>query len=227
MLSCIHCFLRLTFRNLKSRQGRKVIGIFGSLIWSKTQIELIFNACGEFRWNPEGPVGQIHSLHLHVSASGIFPDLLRSVQVLKRQWGAESNGKLPHVFIPRKTARVFSGRPAFGQSCNLGSCVWVKNLPLGRILRWWWWWWWWWWWSRDERWAGRVAHVEKSRNTHRILLGRPDRKWPLGWPRRKGEDNVKMNLREADYDAGDWIGLAQDRVQWRAYVIAVMDLRVP
>ena len=58
-----------------STWGRRVIGISVSLIWSKTLMELIFNPCGEFRWNPEGPVSQIHSPHLHVGAHGIFSDL--------------------------------------------------------------------------------------------------------------------------------------------------------
>ena len=59
--------------------GRRVIGIFGSLNWSKTLMELIFNPCGEFRRSPEGPVSQIHSPHLLVGAPGIFSDLLRRV----------------------------------------------------------------------------------------------------------------------------------------------------
>ena len=88
---------------LKYREPR-VIDISGSLIWSKTLIELIFNPCGEFRWSPEDPVSQTHSPHLLVDAPGIFSDLLRFVQMLKREWGAESNGKLPHQFIPGKTA---------------------------------------------------------------------------------------------------------------------------
>ena len=84
--------------------GRRMIGISGSLIRSKTLMELLFNPCVEFRWSPEGPVSQIHSPHIHIDAPGIFSDLLRSVQVLKRDWGAESNGKLPHLFILSKTA---------------------------------------------------------------------------------------------------------------------------
>ena len=80
--------------------GWRLIGISGSLIWSKTLMELMFNSCGEFRWIPEGPVSQIHSPHLLVGVPGIFSDLLRSVQMLKREWGAESNGKLPHVLNP-------------------------------------------------------------------------------------------------------------------------------
>ena len=75
--------------------GRRLIGISGSLIWSKTLMELMFSPCGKFRWSPEGPVSQIHSPHLLVGAPC---DLFRSfkvVQMLKREWGAESNGKLP------------------------------------------------------------------------------------------------------------------------------------
>ena len=83
--------------------GQRVIKISGSLIWSKTLIEQIFNPCGEFRWSPKGPVSHTHSPHLHVGAPGIFSDLSRSLQMLKRVWGAESNGKLPHLFIPSKT----------------------------------------------------------------------------------------------------------------------------
>ena len=52
-------------------------------------------------------------------------------------------------------------------------------------------------------------------------------KRPLGRPRRRWEDNIKMDLREVDYDPGDWTTLAEDRDQWRAYVKAVMNLWVP
>ena len=69
-----------------------MIEISRFLIWSKTLMELIFNTCGEFRKSLEGPVSQIHSPC--ADASGIFSDLLRSVQMLKREWGAESKGKL-------------------------------------------------------------------------------------------------------------------------------------
>ena len=82
-------------------------------------MELIFNFCGEFRRGPESPVSQIHSHHLYVGAPGIFSDLLRSVQMLKREWGAESDGKLPNQFIPTKTVTLI---PEFA----------VEDLPLDR-----------------------------------------------------------------------------------------------
>ena len=72
----------------------------------KTLMELMFNPCDEFLWSLEGPVSQFHSPHLLVGAPGIFSDLLRYVQMLKREWGAESKGKLPHIFIPSKTTAL-------------------------------------------------------------------------------------------------------------------------
>ncbi|KAJ4446943.1 hypothetical protein ANN_13645 [Periplaneta americana] len=77
------------------------------------------------------------------------------------------------------------------------------------------------------RWAGHVARMGESRNAYRVLVGRPEGKRPLGRPRRRWEDNIKMDLREVGYDDRDWINLAQDRDQWRAYVRAAMNLRVP
>ncbi|KAJ4450176.1 hypothetical protein ANN_01583 [Periplaneta americana] len=65
----------------------------------------------------------------------------------------------------------------------------------------------------------------ESRNAYRVLVGRPEGKRPLGRPRRRWEDNIKMDLREVGYDGRDWINLAQDRDQWRACVRAAMNLR--
>jgi hypothetical protein len=60
-----------------------------------------------------------------------------------------------------------------------------------------------------------------------VLVGRPEGKRPLGRPRRRWEDNIKMDLREIWIDGANWIHLAQDRVQWRACINTVMNLRVP
>ncbi|KAJ4431235.1 hypothetical protein ANN_19832, partial [Periplaneta americana] len=72
-----------------------------------------------------------------------------------------------------------------------------------------------------------VARMGESRNAYRVLVGRPEGKRPLGRPRRRWEDNIKMDLREVGCDDRDWINLAQDRDRWRAYVRAAMKLRVP
>ncbi|KAJ4436886.1 hypothetical protein ANN_17018 [Periplaneta americana] len=79
---------------------------------------------------------------------------------------------------------------------------------------------------RRLRWAGHVARMGESRNAYRVLVGRPEGKRPLGRPRRRWEDNIKMDLREVRYDDRDWINLAQDRDQWRAYARAAMNLRI-
>jgi hypothetical protein len=67
----------------------------------------------------------------------------------------------------------------------------------------------------------------EGRGVYRVLVGRPECNKPLGRPRRSWEDNIKMDLREIRIDEANWIQLAQDRVQWRACVNTVMNLRVP
>ncbi|KAJ4446855.1 hypothetical protein ANN_13555 [Periplaneta americana] len=80
--------------------------------------------------------------------------------------------------------------------------------------------------SRRLIWGGHVAHMGESRNAYRVLVGRPEGKRPLGRPRRRWEVNIKMDLREVGYDDREWINLAQDRDQCRAYVRAAMNFRV-
>jgi hypothetical protein len=81
--------------------------------------------------------------------------------------------------------------------------------------------------SRRMRWAGHVALMGERRGVYRVLVGRPEGKRPLERPRRKWEDNIKMDLGEIGIDGANWIHLAQDSVQWRACVNTVMNLRVP
>jgi hypothetical protein len=66
--------------------------------------------------------------------------------------------------------------------------------------------------SRRMRWAGHVARMEEGRGVYRVLVGRPEDKRPLGRPKRRWEDNIKMNLRETGIDGANWIRLAKDRV---------------
>jgi hypothetical protein len=66
----------------------------------------------------------------------------------------------------------------------------------------------------------------EGRGVYRVLVGRPEGKRPQGRPRRMWEDNIKMDFREIGLDGTNWIQLAQDRVQWRAFVNTVMNLRV-
>jgi hypothetical protein len=81
--------------------------------------------------------------------------------------------------------------------------------------------------SRKMRWAGHAARMGKGRSVYRVLVGMPKSKRPLERPRRRYEDNIKLDLRERGIDEEIWIQLAQDRVQWRDFESIVMNLRVP
>ena len=81
--------------------------------------------------------------------------------------------------------------------------------------------------SRRMRWAGRVARMGEGRDVHRVLVGKPEGKRPLGRPRLRWENNIKMDLQEVGRRCGTWMELAQDRDRWRALVSTVRNLRVP
>jgi hypothetical protein len=74
--------------------------------------------------------------------------------------------------------------------------------------------------------AGHVARMGERRNAYRILVGNPEGKRPLGRPRRRWVNNIKMDLRQIGFDGMDWINVAQDRDQWRALVNTVMNFPV-
>jgi len=75
--------------------------------------------------------------------------------------------------------------------------------------------------------AGHVARMGENRGVHRVFLGKPEGKRPLGRPRRRWEDNIKIDLQKVGGGCGDWMELAQDRDGWRALVGKVRYLRVP
>jgi len=81
--------------------------------------------------------------------------------------------------------------------------------------------------SRRMRWGGYVARMGEERGVHRVLVGKPEGWRPLGRPRRRWVDNIRMDLQEVGCGYMDWIGLAQYRDRWRTLVSAVMNLRVP
>jgi hypothetical protein len=81
--------------------------------------------------------------------------------------------------------------------------------------------------SRRMRWAGHMARMGDRGNVYRLLVGKPEGKRPLGRPRRRWIDNIKMDLLEIGLNVVDRIGLTQDRYRWRALVNTVMNLRIP
>ena len=72
-----------------------------------------------------------------------------------------------------------------------------------------------------------MGRMEEGRDVHRILVGKPEGKRPLGRSRHRWEDNINMDLQEVGGGCGDWMELAQDRDRWRALVSTVRNLRVP
>ena len=135
--SCYYSFHKVLWSSVLSKKlkvntniqplEQRVIGISGSLIWSKTLMELIFIPCGEFRWSPEGPVSQIHSPHLHVGAPGIFSDLLRSVQMLKREEVRKATGRYRTCSTPVKLQPWFL-------SLQWKICPWAETLMMMMIM---------------------------------------------------------------------------------------------
>jgi hypothetical protein len=91
-----------------------------------------------------------------------------------------------------------------------------SSLNLVRVMK-----------SKRMRWAGHVACMWEGRGVYRFLVGRPKGKRPLGRPRHRWEDNIKMDLRDIGIDGVNWIQLALDRVQWWAFMNMVMNHWVP
>ena len=81
--------------------------------------------------------------------------------------------------------------------------------------------------SRRVRWAGHLAHMGEGRGVHKVLVGKPEGKIPLGRQRHRWEYNIKMDLQEVERGCGEWMELAQDRDSWRALVSMVMNFQVP
>jgi hypothetical protein len=81
--------------------------------------------------------------------------------------------------------------------------------------------------ARRMRWAGLATRMGERRNTYRLLVEKPEGRRPLGRPRRRWLDNIRMDLVEVGWGDVNWIGLAEDRDSWRVLVNSVLNLWVP
>jgi len=130
----------------------------------------------------------------------------------KRRLRVFENRVLRKVFAPKRDEVTREWRKLHNKELND-----LYPLPnIVRVVK-----------SRRIRWAGHVARMGEDRVVHRVLVGKPEGKRPLGRPRRRWEDNIQIDLQEAGGVRGDWMELAQDRDSWRALVGTVRDFRVP
>jgi hypothetical protein len=121
------------------------------------------------------------------------------------------NRVLRRVFVPKRDEVTGEWRKLHNEELNG-----LYSLPnIVRVVK-----------SIRLRWAGRVARMGEGRDVYRVLVGKPEGKRPLRRPRRRWEDNVRMDLQEVGCGCEDWIGPAQDRDRWWALVSAVRNLRV-
>jgi len=119
---------------------------------------------------------------------------------------------LRRVFGPRRDEITGEWRRLHNEELND-----LYSSPnIVRVIKW-----------RRMRWAGHVARMGEEREVYRLLVGKLEGRRPLGRPRRRWVDNVRMDLQEVGFGYMDWIVLAQDRDSWRTLVSAVMNLRVP
>ena len=122
------------------------------------------------------------------------------------------NMVLRRIFGPRRDEVTGEWRRLHNEELNDLYC----SPGIVRVTKW-----------RRMRWAGHVARMGEERGVYRVLVGKPEGRRPLGRPRRRWVDNIRMDLQEVRCGYMDWIGLAQDRDRWRTVVSAVMNLRVP
>jgi hypothetical protein len=122
------------------------------------------------------------------------------------------NMVLRRIFYPRRDEVTMEWRRLPNEELND-----LYSTPnIVRVIKW-----------RRIRWAGHVARMGEEKGVYRILVGKPEGRRPLGRPRRRWVNNIRMGIHDVGCGYMEWIGLAQDRDTWRTLVSAVINLRVP
>jgi hypothetical protein len=122
------------------------------------------------------------------------------------------NRVLRRVFGPKRGEVTGEWRKLYNEELND-----LYSLPnIVRVVK-----------TRRMGWAGHVARMGEDRGVYKLLVGKPEEKRPLVKPRRRWEDNIKMDLQEVGEGRGDWMELAEDRDRWLALVGMVRKFRVP
>jgi hypothetical protein len=137
---------------------------------------------------------------------------LETQSVEERRLKAFENRVLRRLFGPKRDEVTGEWRKLHNEELND-----LYSLPnIVRVVK-----------SRRMRWAGQVARMGEGRVLHRILVGKPEGRRPLGRPRLRWDDDIKMDLEEVGVCCGDWMERAQDRDRWWALVVTVMNFGVP
>jgi hypothetical protein len=126
--------------------------------------------------------------------------------------GVCENRVLKRIFVPKRDEVTGEWRKLHNEELNDP----YRSPNIVRVIK-----------SRRMRWARHVARMGESRGVYRVLVRKPERKRPFGRPRRRWDDNIKMDVEEMECGGMDWILLAQDRDRWRALLSAEMNLWVP
>jgi hypothetical protein len=147
-------------------------------------------------------------LHVVLYGCGTWSLTFREERWLK----VFENRVLRRIFMPKRDEVTGEWRKLHNEKLNDLYC----SPNTVRVIK-----------SRRMRWAGHVARMGERRGVYRVLMGKPEGKRPLGRPRRRWEDNIKMYFQEVGFRGMDWIELAQDKDRWWAFLTAVMNLRVP
>jgi hypothetical protein len=122
------------------------------------------------------------------------------------------NRVLGRIFVPKRDKVTGEWRKLHNEELNN-----LYSSPnIVRVIK-----------SRRIRLAGHVARMGEGKGVYRVLVERPEGRRPLGRPRCRWEDNIRMDLWKVGCGCVDWMELAQDRARWRALVSAVMNFRVP